>query len=252
MGGDLTVTSAPGVGSVFTFTFLASLAQAPLAARAPQRPVRLSVQAGRAWPKVLVVDDEPINTELMVDLLSQIGFQVRVAASGEEALRADASFRPDLVLMDLQMPGMDGFAAMRALRAAGSGAKIIAFTASALAESEPDALAAGADVFLRKPYRESELLSCIAALLGLPCTSEPPAAPTVLPQPAPALSKLVSALPAELVAQLREATLQARAERIERLTERAAVHSEAAAGEIRALARSFQYEQLLAAFEHRV
>ncbi|HKU40178.1 MAG TPA: ATP-binding protein, partial [Polyangiales bacterium] len=251
MEGDLRVHSTPGAGSVFTFTFVAKLSQASVPLRSDLRPVRVHVPAGRAQPKVLVVDDEPVNAELMVDLLSHIGFEVRAASSGQEALRLDASFEPELVLMDLQMPGMDGFAATRALRARGSNAAIIAFTASALAESEPDALAAGADAFLRKPYREAELLTCIAQVLGLPCTAEEPSKPAPKPEETPALATLVSSLPAELVAQLREATIQARAERIERLTERAAEHSEAAAGQIRALARSFQYEKLLAAFETR-
>jgi CheY-like chemotaxis protein len=142
---------------------------------------------------------------------------------------------------------MDGFETTRRLRALGSKALIIAFTASVMPDAEQEARAAGADDFLRKPYQEAELLTKIARALDLPHEVEAPSQRE--DTPAAPLSTLVGQLPAELVQQLREAVLQARKERIERLAEQAARYSEPAARQIQALARQFQYEQLMSALE---
>jgi CheY-like chemotaxis protein len=218
-------------------------------AQADSSRVFIRIPAGAHAPRVLIVDDEPLNGELMKDLLSGMAFDVRAVESGSAALSLHADFLPELVLMDLRMQGMDGFETTRRLRAAGSTAFIIAFTASVLTEAEQEALAAGADDFVRKPYRESELLVKIARALKLPHGSEPLAAAGASASLSAPLSELIAQLPSELIAQLRVAVVQARRERIERLIEQAATHSGPAAAQLGALARQFQYETLLSALE---
>jgi CheY-like chemotaxis protein len=247
MRGDLTVESTKGLGSTFTFTFQAR-ATSSAVRTTEERALAFRLAQDQTPVRVLIVDDEPVNRALLEDLLSGIGLEPRSASSGEAALTLHASWQPQVVLMDLRMEGMDGFQTTRRLRASGSTAVIIALTASAFTEVEHDARAAGADDFLRKPYRESELLVKIAERLGLRYSFEPiaeaePAAKVVVDD----LSRLIAALPHDLIAQLREATIQARPERIELLTRRAAQHSEAAAAQINALVRRFDYDALLSA-----
>lgn len=103
--------------------------------------------------KILVVDDNAINLKLARVLLAAEGYEVRTAADGEEALAALADFAPRLILMDVQMPGMDGFAVTRRLKAdpATRDIAILAVTAFAMKGDEEKALAAGCDGYVPKP-----------------------------------------------------------------------------------------------------
>jgi PAS domain S-box-containing protein len=249
MGGDVTVQSTPGAGSLFTFTFEAKLGDVQHAEADPRgAPVRVAADQRR--PKILVVDDIATNRDLCRELLAQVGFVTREASNGEEALVVHESWHPDLVLMDLRMPGMDGFDATRRLRAAGSTARIVALTASGLSDVEPDALAAGADMFLRKPYDDRDLLRRIGDLLRVEYEYEAPVPPSLsAPPERVALSQLLAELPTDLRGELREAATAARARRITELATRVGEHSEAAAAAIDDLTRRFRYDLILAALK---
>ena len=123
------------------------------------------VAAGATRVKVLIVDDLAVNRDVLAELLSGPRFETRTAADGPGALSIHADWRPDLVLIDLRMPGMGGLEAIRRMRAAGSRAAIGALSASALADDEREALAVGADFFLGKPYDDRELMDRIARVL---------------------------------------------------------------------------------------
>ena len=114
---------------------------------------------------MLIVDDLAVNRDVLAELLSGPRFETRTAADGPAALSIHADWRPDLVLIDLRMPGMGGLEAIRRMRAAGSRAAIGALSASALADDERQALAFGADFFLGKPYDDRELMDRIARVL---------------------------------------------------------------------------------------
>lgn len=250
MGGDVTVESPRGRGSAFTFSFTARAAMtADVLPGDGALPVFL--EARGPAPKVLVVDDVVTNRELMRDLLSRIGFDVRVAANGREALEAHDVWQPDLMLMDLRMPEMDGFEATRRLRAAHSRAVIVAISASGTVDTDRQALDAGADAFLRKPYRETELLAKIGEMLDVRYVYAEP-----LPESGPAsvgaadgrrLSELLSALPRALVDQLRDTALEARAGRLLSLVEQVRQHSAEAALAIAGMAENYRYDLLLSA-----
>ncbi len=163
MGGGLTVESAPGAGSTFTFTFAAKsvgLAASP-AARAPVA----HVVSGAKRFKVLIVDDVALDRDVLAQLLSGPRFETRTAADGTGAISIHAEWRPDLVLMDLRMPGMGGLEAIQRLRATGSRAAIGVLSASTLTDDEHQSLALGADFFLAKPCDDRELLDRIAGVL---------------------------------------------------------------------------------------
>jgi CheY-like chemotaxis protein len=126
--------------------------------------------------RVLVVEDNPVNQTLAQRLLEKQGYLVTVAGNGKEALAALAGAAFDVVLMDVQMPEMDGLAATAAIRAAeqGTGRRlpIIALTAQALDGDRERCLAAGMDGYLAKPVRGPQLLRAVAEAL---CPAQPPA-----------------------------------------------------------------------------
>src|SRR5207248_441651 len=119
--------------------------------------------------KVLVVDDLAENRAVLRDMLGPVGFEVIEAAEGRDALRIAQADRPDLILMDVFMPGMNGLQATARLRQfpALAGVPIITVSASALGRDEESSLAAGADAFLPKPVNEHRLLEAIGGLLRI-------------------------------------------------------------------------------------
>ena len=118
-------------------------------------------------PRILVVEDNPANRELVTDLLEAAGYQVHAAASAEDGLRLARELRPDLILMDLSLPGMDGLEATRALRqdAATSNLRVVALTAHAMKGDEEKAAAAGCDDYMSKPIDIGALARLVASHL---------------------------------------------------------------------------------------
>jgi CheY-like chemotaxis protein len=118
---------------------------------------------------VLVVDDNEHNREYARQVLASC-WRVRTAADGEAALAAVAVASPDLVLLDLSMPRMDGWEVLRRLRQADAtrAIPVVGCTAHAMAGDRERVLAAGFDSYLAKPYRADELVSCVEAFLGAP------------------------------------------------------------------------------------
>ncbi len=119
-------------------------------------------------PRVLIVEDNPLNRKLIRDILIFQGYDVVEAPSGEEGIELARVNAPDIVLMDLQLPGIDGYQTMRRLRAEPHSAPmaIIAVTAFAMKDDRDRALAAGFDGYLSKPIdvrRLSEQLTSIVA-----------------------------------------------------------------------------------------
>jgi len=117
--------------------------------------------------KILVVDDDARNLKLAVTVLEQAGYEVLSAGSGADGIEAALALAPDLVFMDVQMPGMDGIAALRRLRAEPRTAalKVAALTALAMKGDAERLLQEGFDGYLGKPIRYKEFLASVTALL---------------------------------------------------------------------------------------
>jgi two-component system, cell cycle response regulator DivK len=109
--------------------------------------------------RVLVVEDNPLNLKLLRDVLIHAGFDVVEACSGEDGVARAMEFRPDLILMDLQLPGIDGTQAMRMIKGSpiGSGVPVVALTAFAMSEDRERALRSGFDGYLSKPISVRDL-----------------------------------------------------------------------------------------------
>jgi CheY-like chemotaxis protein len=119
---------------------------------------------GEAMPKVLIVEDNPLNLELATDLLEACGIEVVCANTGENALKLAQDERPDLILMDLSLPGMDGLQATAALKRDPKTRTIpiVAVTAHAMKGDEQRALAAGCEGYITKPI-DTRMFSTLVA-----------------------------------------------------------------------------------------
>ena len=117
--------------------------------------------------RILVVEDQEDNRQIIRDLLSATDYEIIEAESGEQALEAIAKQRPDLILMDIQLPVMDGYEATRRIKAdpALRSIPIIAVTSYALSGEEQKARAAGCDEYVPKPYSPRQLLAKIRQYL---------------------------------------------------------------------------------------
>jgi two-component system cell cycle response regulator DivK len=116
---------------------------------------------------ILVVEDQEDNRQILRDLLSNAGYEMTEAVDGQEALAEVAKQRPDLILMDIQLPVMDGYEATRRIRTSPDlkSVPIIAVTSYALAGDEGKALAAGCDAYVTKPFSPRQLLAKIREYL---------------------------------------------------------------------------------------
>jgi|GEM_PF-1093604 len=217
MGGTITVESTPGIGSIFRFEIPLQMADP-----AEVMPVTLIRQVESLAPdqpayRILVVEDKWENRQLLTRLLTNIGFEVKEATNGQEALEICCVWRPHLIWMDMRMPVMDGYEATRAIKAeyATDPPIILALTANAFEEERLVALSLGCDDFIRKPCQEHIILEKMAehlqvryiyadetipgnsfalppisslpvpSLISLPA---PPPAPLPAPPPAPPLA----------------------------------------------------------------
>jgi signal transduction histidine kinase/CheY-like chemotaxis protein len=254
MGGDITVRSQPGKGSTFRFAIRLEPGNendpAFLKNRAVSRRV-VGLRPGTPPCRVLVVDDVEDNRVLLARMLGTVGFETHLAIDGADALKQFAAWRPQLILMDKRMPAMDGHQAISRIRASpgGDAVKMMILTASAFDENRQEALTAGADDFLGKPFRESELFGKIQALLHLEFVYADPAAvagaaEAAVPPPPPS-ARPARCLPGELITDLREATLGVDVDRMLELVERVAGHDAQLGKEFHCMVQQFEYKKLL-------
>ncbi len=170
MGGGTGVESQPGVGSRFWLTARLRLGSGlPKAARGASGtpPPTQTPDRSIAGAHVLLVEDNPINREVATELLHAIGLQVEVAENGRRALECHARTCYDLILMDMQMPVLDGVEATRAIRAlpGGGSVPIIAMTANAFEDDRQRCFAAGMNDFIAKPVDPTQLQATLAKWL---------------------------------------------------------------------------------------
>jgi PAS domain S-box-containing protein len=249
MGGDVTVTSSPGTGSTFQFEIPIERGNAGVAVRQSALRRVSSIRAGQVRPKILVVDDQLENRDWLIKLLTAIGFSVRGARNGEVAIRNWEEWNPQLILMDVHMPVMDGLEATRRIKAdpRGKQTAIVALTASAMDDDQRRVSQSGADDFLAKPCAEDELLEKIRLRLNVEYDYEEIGEANGQPfAGAMALSaERLGRLPLKLVEELRNATLTGNKKLLDKLivAVRETEYSESAHA-LQELADKYEYDAL--------
>ncbi len=169
MGGDITVYSKLGEGSIFNFHIRANICGFDdLPNTVTTNPI-LGVAPDQLGYKILIVEDVLENSQLLVNILQPLGFQVMIAENGEEAIARWETWQPDLILMDIIMPVMDGYTATKIIKERGgqNATPIIALTAIAFDEQKETVIKAGCDDFLLKPFQEKVLLEKLSKILGI-------------------------------------------------------------------------------------
>ena len=169
MGGEIHVKSIPGQGSVFWADLeLAEIACPNKCFLAGESESQIVGYKGKKR-KVLVVDDQSVNRKILAHLLVPLGFEFAEAADGRDCLQKAAEFQPDLILMDLVMPVMDGFEATRRLRDLPQLQEVVvvALSASVFDATQQESLGAGCNSFIPKPIQVKQLLERLRLHLGL-------------------------------------------------------------------------------------
>jgi len=247
MGGDITVSSEVGRGSVFVvhLPLKEGEAQAVQAKANPRHVLRL--QPGQATCRVLITDDIEENRQLLAQLLGPIGFEIRLATNGAEAVQEFERWRPHLILMDFRMPVMDGHEAIRRIRAmaGGNDPKIIAVTASAMDDNRQELMEVGADDFIGKPFREAELFQKIHAHVGVEFQYAEDSSVAAKEEAAELTPESLAGWPQDLIDPMREAVITADLDQLlEKIQEVEARDPRIAQG-LRRLAEGFHYQKLL-------
>jgi CheY-like chemotaxis protein len=249
MRGQIGVASQPGKGTVFYFdipvTVLPSMAE-----HDELKPRRiLGLAEGQPCYRLLIAEDQPENRLLLRRLLDPLGFELRDAANGQEAVALFEQWHPDLIWMDIRMPVMDGLEAVRRIRAteAGADTKIVALTAHALEEERRPIMAVGCDDLVRKPFREQELFEALARHLHLkfiyaeapsPESTQQPTGLTLRPEQ-------LDALPAELLRDLRQAVIELNTARTHALIAQVTELDASLGQALNTLATQLDYKRLL-------
>jgi signal transduction histidine kinase/DNA-binding NarL/FixJ family response regulator len=206
LGGELAIRSQRGVGTTFVLELpLVAASSTELASAELAQDWVVGLAPGQRVPTVLVVDDEDNNRSVLEEMLGRVGIRVVQAADGAEAVDLFAAQRPELVFMDVKMPGMDGVEATRRVRSTEVGATvpIVMLSASVFEEDRQSVLRTGGTEFIAKPYVEAEIWSALERHLGLRLLRKPGSATPK--DSAPLTRAEVAALGPEAVAALREA-----------------------------------------------
>jgi CheY-like chemotaxis protein len=206
MGGSLGVESMPGHGSRFSFTLDLPESATPFvldSARGETRGEICRLAPGR-HVRALVVDDVLENRNVLSAMLRMAGCDSTVAENGWQAIQAVRELRPDIVFMDMRLPGLDGIRATRLIRndPAASPVRIVATSASVLEDERERCIEAGCDDFMAKPFRSEQIYSCVAGLLNVEFVRDRPVR-AIAPLSPGDLARIT--LPESLIARLSSA-----------------------------------------------
>lgn len=168
MGGDISVKSIKGKGSIFTFHVVLQIGSQEFVEKDNHKKI-IRIADNQKNYKILVVDDKEENLTVAVSLLQLVGFETMEAVNGVEAIEVFENWNPDLILMDMRMPIMDGYEATCKIKATEKGkiTPIVAITASSFEEERKRTESIGMQGYIRKPFRENELFNTIGKLLNI-------------------------------------------------------------------------------------
>jgi signal transduction histidine kinase/DNA-binding response OmpR family regulator len=251
MGGEITVTSQVGRGTIFKFDITVKIVdQSEIAVKNPTRRV-IALEANQPRYRILIVDDKATNRQLLIKLLNPLGFELKEASNGQEAIEIWDKYSPHLIWMDMRMPVLDGYEATKRIKdtTKGQATAIIALTASVFEEERAVVLSAGCDDFVRKPFRESEIFDAMNKHIGVSYIYEDQSQGEPLKAEHTGENVLtaaaIAALPVELVANLKQAILNVNLKLIVTLIEQIHEDNPPLANQLQTCIDNFEYKKVL-------
>jgi hemerythrin-like metal-binding protein len=247
MEGRISVISELDVGSTFKIELPVVMTDASdISVTKNYRPVKSLAPNQSPW-RLLVVDDNFENRLLLTTLLCNIGFEVREAENGQEAISIFEQWQPHLIWMDMRMPVMDGYEAAAQIRqrAGGDKVKILALTASVFKEQHQCILNAGCDAVLHKPFHLPEIFAALTQYLGVKFIYQEDSATLAMSPTLQISAEMMTVLPVELRQQLHEAALKLDTEETDAIITEIRAFAPNVAASLDELAKTYQFEQII-------
>jgi len=248
MGGEIQVRSLLHQGSVFEFDLpIKSVKQAQTPIINQSHRCIIGLAANQPQYRILLVDDQAINRDLLVEILEPIGFAIKTASNGKQSIAIWQQWQPDLIFMDIRMPVVDGIQTVAQIKSDPSiETKVIALTASALEEERAAILAMGCNDFMRKPFQVNELFSLMTKHLGV-CytyaeTITAPELPTIQLQ---LDSSSFATLSHELILELQQSIMAIDLDKISNVLRRISQENQLLGETINRHIQNFEYERIL-------
>ncbi|MFZ4557107.1 MAG: ATP-binding protein [Pseudanabaena sp.] len=250
MGGNISVESELGRGTTFYFDIQAQSINNAIANNLEYESHKRHVIAlapNQSTYKILIVDDKPINRQLLVKLLSPLGFDLKEAANGQEAIAVWDEWEPHLIWMDMRMPVMDGYEATKYIKSTtkGNATAIIALTASVLEEEKAIVLSAGCDDFLRKPFKEQIIFDALNKHLGVQFVYEDLEVSVDRSPETNSTSPNLAIMGEEWRSQLSEAAIEGDSNRVMRLIQAIPDTESAVIKILEKFARQFEFDEIV-------
>ncbi len=247
MGGNISVSSKVGKGSVFTFQVQIKAGDSgAIKAYSPKRVI--SIDKNKEVYRILVVDDKAENLKVAVTLLKLVGFETNEAVNGQDAIAKFENWKPDLILMDMRMPVMDGYEATRRIKSMESGEKtpIVALTASTFEDELKHLNTLGIQGYIRKPFRENELFMTIGKILGINYIydEEKPESESKYLNNPDALKEDIAKLPNRLIVKMQQALAVADLDLLIELIESFESDNQELTQQLLNLALNYDYDKL--------
>nr|WP_322505936.1 response regulator [Chroococcidiopsis cubana] len=191
------------------------------------------------------MEDKPSNRQLLLELLQPVGFDVREAENGREAIAIWQSWQPHLIWMDLRMPVMDGYAATKQIKSAPDAPIIIVLTGSAFEEERQIAVATGCDDFIRKPFRAEVLFEKMTEYLGVQYIYKEEEGRKAIDSTRNLHASSLQVMPVEWIEQLRQAAICVNAKLLHQLIAQIPPSHASLAQSIAHLVDNFQFEEIV-------
>ncbi len=255
MGGDIVVKSEVGKGSTFVFDIRTKIAPAADVRNMPTIQRVIGLAPGQPTYRILIAEDRWENRALLLRLLEPLGFELREAANGKEAIAIAAAWHPHLIFMDMRMPVIDGYVATKQIKEAKQGAKhgqsplIIALTASVFEHERMTILEQGCDDFIRKPFREEVIFEKLAQRLGVQFIYEekkPLLTPSNVKSTQDLSQNVLRSLPLEWVAHLYHAASMADTEETLALIQQIEAQDTHLASMLTNMVENFRFDRIMA------
>ncbi len=256
MGGDITVSSKVGIGTIFKFDITIQVVDAANDEAQKNKRRVIALEPNQPRYRILIVDDKSLNRQLLVQMLNPLGFELKEASNGQEAVEIWNEWEPHLIWMDMRMPVMDGYTATQQIKTTtkGEATAIIALTASVLEEERAIVLSAGCDDFMRKPFREQEIFTTMNKHIGVRYIYE-----ESIDKATQSLSKTdikdvlapeaLAILPPELLANLASSAKSSDIGEVDRLIQEVKAINVSIGEAFLALANEFEYGKIVSSIE---